>query len=255
MFSSSKWLNRFLLLAVCFLGPAFSHFAIADTTLARGVYKGNISGWKADIVRTLSQSSADRYQFSSEAKNLFASVREISEFEFHNEQIRPLTYVYERKIFGRNTVEKITFDWDAGTAYYTRNDRPQNNTSHQLEEGILDPALYQLVMQADLAHNRETLSYKFIKRKRIETYEFDRLPEEQLEIGKKSFQTQAVAREDKQDGRVTQIWIAPEIDYQVGQIRHTDDGDTYQIRLAEYRGDSQALKQLYSRISKVAFTH
>ncbi|MCR6651740.1 MAG: DUF3108 domain-containing protein [Cellvibrionaceae bacterium] len=254
MSSCSIWLNRFAFLSVLLLGQAFGNIAFADTTLARGVYKGNISGWKADIVRTLSQSSTDRYQFSSEAKNLFASVREVSEFEFHKEQIRPLSYIYERKLFGRNTVERIVFDWNGGTAHYSRNDRPQNNTTHKLEKGILDPALYQLVMQADLALNRAELSYKFIKRKRIETYEFARVAEESLQIGKKSFQTQSLVREDKQDDRTTQIWIAPELDYQVGQIRHTDDGDTYQIRLAEYQGDSQALKQLYARISKTAGT-
>lgn len=250
MSSSSKWLNRFVLLFAYFVIQSFCSSALAETTLARGVYKGNISGWKADMVRTLKQTSTDRYQLSSEAKNLFASVREFSEFEFKDEQIRPLSYVYERRLFGRNTVEKISFDWDAGTAHYSRSDRPQNDTNHKLESGLLDPALYQLVMQADLAQNRERQSYKFIKRKRIETYTFATLPEETLEIGKKSFQAKLVERKDEKDGRATRIWVLPEVSYQIGQIRHTDDGDTYEIRLAGYEGDAKGLQELYFRISK-----
>lgn len=248
MSSRLKWLNIAALLACSFL---FSAAISAETVLSRSVYKGSISGWKVEMVRTLKQTSADHYELRSEAKNLFASIREVSEFKIKDEHISPLAYTYERKIFGRSTTEAIAFDWSTNTAHYSRSDRPQNNTSHKVEPGILDPALYQLAMQAELAQGLDDLSYSFVKRKRIDTYEFTKRPNDKLTIGKQTFDAEVVSRKDEAKDKATKIWVIPSLDYQVGQIQHTDDGDTYQIRLAEYQGDSAKLKQLYGRLAKV----
>jgi hypothetical protein len=247
MTSTLKWLNIFVLLAC----PFFYSATHAESVLSQSVYKGSISGWKVEMVRTLKQTSDNRYELRSEAKNLFASIREVSEFEIKDEQIRPLFYLYERKVFGRNAKEEIAFDWPEGVAHYSRSDRPQNNTSHNIEPGILDPALYQLAMQAELAQGLDTFSYTFVKRKRIETYAFTTQPSDKLKIGKQTYDAEVVSREDRDKDKSTKIWVIPDLDHQVGQILHTDDGDTYQIRLAEYRGDSAQLKQLYARLAKL----
>lgn len=241
-----RWLNIFVLLAC----PFFYSSTYAETVLSRSVYKGSISGWKVEMVRTLKQTSEDHYELRSEAKNLFASIREVSEFEIGDNQLRPLSYSYERKVFGRSTTEKIAFDWSEGVAHYTRSDRSQNNTSHEIQPGILDPALYQLAMQADLAQGRDAFSYSFIKRKRIETYIFTKQPGDKLKIGKQTYDSEVVSRKDRDKDKSTTIWVIPAINYQVGQIEHTDDGDTYQIRLAEYEGDSAQLNRLYARIAQ-----
>ena len=241
-----KWLTILIFLA----SPFFYSSTYAETVLSRSVYKGSISGWKVEMVRTLKQTTEDRYELRSEAKNLFASIREVSEFEIRDDQLRPLTYSYERKVFGRSATEKIAFDWPANAAHYTRSDRSQNNTSHEITPGMLDPALYQLAMQADLAQGSDTFSYTFVKRKRIETYKFTEKPGEKLKIGKQNYDSEVVSREDEDKAKSTKIWVIPAINYQVGQIQHTDDGDTYQIRLAEYRGDTAQLNRLYARIAK-----
>src|SRR5690606_4227172 len=106
-------------------------------------------------------------------------------------------------------------------------------------------------MQAELAQGVDTLSYRFIKRKRVETYEFAKQPGDNLKIGNQSFETDVVFRQDQDKDKSTKIWVIPTLDYQVGQIQHTDDGDTYQIRLADYQGDSAKLQQLYTRIAKL----
>src|SRR5690606_8651451 len=164
--------------------------------------------------------------------------------------IYPLQYVYTRKIFGRTTTEKIVFDWSSKSAFYNRSDRPQNDTTHKIDVGILDPALYQLALQADLATENPAITYEFIKRKRVEQYQFNRLANESFSIQKKSYDAQVVVRENEEKDRVTRLWVVPELDFQVAQIRHTDDGDTYEVRLAEYEGNSAKLRDLYQRVSK-----
>lgn len=222
--------------------------------LARSVYKGTISGFKIEMVRTLTQIDEHRYVLKSEAKNLFASIKEVSEFQIKDNSLYPSQYTYERRLFGRSTTEKISFDWTAMSAFYTRSDRPQNDTTHAIKAGFLDPALYQLALQADLATQETDLVYEFVKRKRLEHYNFKALANESFSVQKHNYDSLVVLRENDEKDKITRLWVIPDLDYQVGQIRHTDDGDTYEIRLAEYQGNSAKLKQLYQIISRAPLT-
>jgi hypothetical protein len=235
-----------LLLSSCFW--ALSVAQANPETLSRSVYKGSFSGWKVEMVRTLTHTGNDQYVLRSEAKNLFASVVETSEFSLQRPQLIPTSYVYTRSVFGRQANEKIQFDWQANTAFYSRSDRPQNNMQHTLVTGLLDPALYQIALQADLANGKENLQYTFIKRKRQETYEFQLLPNEQFSLQKKNYDALVLLRKDTDNNKTTRIWVLPELDYQVAKIHHTDDGDTYEITLAAYQGDSVRLKQFYNSL-------
>lgn len=244
MSHKAAWLATLLLLFT------FFPYAIAgdEAELYRSVYKGNISGWKVEMVRTLTQ-AGERYTLKSEAKNMFGSIKEVSDFEIRNKQLYPSLYVYERKVFGRNATEKIQFDWSAKTAHYSRSDRSKNNTEHKIVVGVLDPALYQLVLQADLASGKKKLDYTFIKRKRLEHYDFETVTKESFSLNKRTFDAQVVIRENEQKDKITKLWVVPELDYQVAQIQHTDDGDTYQVQLASHQGDSAKIAQFYKLLS------
>lgn len=216
--------------------------------LSRSVYKGSISGWKVEMVRTLTQNGDGNYSLRSEAKNMFASIMENSDFTVKNRSLLPLDYVYDRRVFGRQTREQIVFDWGAQSAFYTRSDRAQNNTRHPLHQPVLDPALYQLALQADLANHVSDLNYEFIKRKRLETYQFERLAGEAFQLHKKTYKTLILMREDKEKKKTTKVWVLPELDYLVGKIQHTDDGDTYQVTLASYQGNPAGLRAFYASL-------
>lgn len=218
--------------------------------LARCVYKGSMSGWKVEMVRTLTHMGDGRYTLRSEAKNMFASIVENSDFTIQNQHMLPLDYLYDRRVFGRHVNEKIHFDWPSRSASYTRSDRAQNNTQHPLREHLLDPALYQLALQADLANGASDLSYVFIKRKRLETYNFKQLPAEKFQLQKKTYDALVLAREDKKKNKITKVWILPQLNYQVGKIQHTDEGDTYQVTLAAYDADAAKLKEFYANLAQ-----
>jgi hypothetical protein len=216
--------------------------------LSRSVYKGTISGWKVEMVRTLTHTDKGHYQLRSEAKNMFATVVENSDFTVKNQRLLPLDYIYDRRVFSRQATEKIRFDWNSRNAFYTRSDRTQNNTQHPLHGELLDPALYQLALQADLANGVTDLNYTFIKRKRLETYNFQLLPGEKFPLQKKTYDALVLIREDKEKNKATKVWILPELNYQVGKIQHTDDGDTFQVTLSAHEGDSTKLKAFYGNL-------
>ena len=225
------------------------HAADPSGQLSRTVYKGSISGWRVEMVRTLTQTDENHYTLRSEAENLFASIKERSDFAVVDGQLLPMNYVYERRVFGRQTAEKIIFDWNTKKAVYSRSDRPKN-TEHNLSKGLLDPALYQLALQADLAQKKTAFYYNFIKRKRLESYEFALLSTEQFALQKKTYDALVMERKDKEKDKITKVWILPQLDYQVGKIQHTDDGDTYEVKLVSYTSDSERLQQFYKAIGK-----
>lgn len=244
-------LKIFQLPFLFFLLQLFPSLASAEDLLSRSVYKGTISGWKIEMTRTLTQKSASEFELKSEARNMIASVYESSQFEIKDGELRPLHYIYERKILGRRVVETIRFDWSTNKAYYSRSDRPQNNTTHTLTPGLLDPALYQLLMQADLSQNKQTLSYDFIKRKRIEKYRFELLKEDVFVLDKQSQKALLVIHQDEDKDKNTKLWILPNLNYQIAQIQHLDDGDLYEVRLSEHRDHSEKLQDFFKKISKL----
>lgn len=221
----------------------------------RAVYEGKFSGWNVEMTRTLSKQADGAYVFSSVAKNMFASISETSTFTIDDHATKPLSYLYARKVFGRKARESIDFNWQRKVAFYGRSDRPQNNTEHPIQDHYLDPSLYQLMLQTDLFHNnlsngKKVLTYDFIKRKQIKHYRFEFLKEGELKLQDRSYKSTVVVREDEDKSKRTEVWVVPELDYQIARIEHTDgDGDTYKAELVEYRVQGDKLRKFYSQLA------
>lgn len=240
-------INTLLLIAL-FLLPSYLN-AANNPALFEATYKGSFSGWRIELVRSLTLNN-DQYEFTSSAKNLMASMSESSLFHIDEHRLIPQTYVYERKVFGRKTTEKIDFQWPQKLGFYHRSDRSKNDVEHALTETMLDPSLYQLALQADIANTKKNLTYTFIKRKRIEHYHFTKQADEPFDLNKKSYTATVISRSNQEKNKHTKIWIIPELDYQIAKIVHEDDdGDTFEIELTHYQSQSDAVKRLYQQLS------
>lgn len=221
----------------------------------RAVYEGKFSGWNVEMTRTLSKQADGAYVFSSVAKNMFASISETSTFRIEDHAAKPLSYLYARKVFGRKARESIDFNWQRKVAFYGRSDRPQNNTEHAIQDRYLDPSLYQLMLQTDLFQNnlsnsKKVLTYDFVKRKQVKHYQFEFLKEGELKLQDRSYKSIVVVREDEDKSKRTEVWVVPELDYQIARIEHTDgDGDTYKAELIEYRVQGDKLRNFYGRLA------
>lgn len=235
-----------------------ANYVDAKNVLFTATYKGEYSGWNITLTRQLTEENGV-YQFESEAKNLFASMLEISTFSIKEKQLSPRKYLFQRKIFGKKTVEVIDFDWQKLQAKYSRSDRAKNNTTHKLQGVTLDPSLYQLCLQADIANQQQALNYTFIKRKRTEHYQFKAEEVSHFTFAKKRLDAVVVTRQDAEnDKKNTRVWLLPALDYQIAKIIHRDaDGDTFEIELVDYQGDSQVVSSFYQKLadSKSADTH
>lgn len=218
--------------------------------LMTALYAGSISGWDIELERTLTQYPDGHYRLRSYADKLFAFIEETSTFTLKDGLIQPQEYTYKRSVFGKKTVERIVYNWAEGQAQYTRSDRKKNNTKHKLTPATLDPALYQLALQADLAKGQDGLLYDFIKRKRTEQYHLKTIEEESLSLSGRSLKATVVLRKDPDSDKTTKVWVAPELNHVIAKIHHTDkDGDEFQITLKDLRVNAQLLDDFYRAFS------
>jgi len=118
--------------------------------------------------RKLSRNADNSYRLNSEVKNFIASIRESSEFKLSTTaQLQPQRYEYARKVLGYKAYDSIDFDWQQQQADTQRKDKPERARRLALDGNELDPALYQLQLQADLYNGKTELHYRVAKTNKI----------------------------------------------------------------------------------------
>lgn len=204
-------------------------------------YSGEYANLNITMTRVLNRNGND-YRLTSKAKSFMAKIDETSDFSLTNNTLRPHNYLYERKIFGVKKKEQLTFDWQSLVANYTKGNNHKG--TQPLNENSLDPTLYQLQLQRDLAQNptQKTFSYTFVRRSQTKQYHFKRSANAGLNFKEKQYSAVVVVRTG--DGeKETKLWLIPELNYTLAKIRHTEeDGGTYEALLTDYSSTS-AFKQ------------
>lgn len=214
--------------------------------LYQAVYEGEYSSWDVEMTRSLTENNSGVFEFRSEAKNLFATIREQSEFTVLDGQIRPQRYEYARSVFGRKKTEVLDFDWQAASVTYLENGNAKH--VHELvDANTSDPALYQLLLQLRFQNKDLTATeFEFFKRRQQKHYTFTDTGDGPITLNGKTYTAVGLVRraEDKQ----THVWLLPELDYVIGKLEHHDDGDVYTLELTRYRADRKALEQFYKAL-------
>ncbi|WP_370978038.1 DUF3108 domain-containing protein [Agaribacterium sp. ZY112] len=245
---------RFLLtlgIAAFFL-TLLSTSASADSnnekTLFTASYEGRHSGMKIGMVRSLKK-DAKGYALSANASNFLGKINELSRFTLTNKQLIAQHYNYERSIFGKGSKQRIRFDWQANKAYYRRDDKPQKNKDFDIKLGTLDPSLYQLKLQQEVAQGKKHFELEFVKDSKVKTLEFHQTGLTSYELKNQELEAIQVERINKDDKKQTLILLAPKLNYQIVKIVHTEeDGSSHTIKLKDYQGDNTAMKEFYQAI-------
>lgn len=193
-------------------------------------FKSTFSGFRVTSERSLKLLDDGRYEFSVKSKNLIARYEEKSIFWLDEAgQIFPLEHSVSSKVFGVSRLEETLFDWVALKATYTKGDTIR---TIDLEPGLLDRGLYQLLIPEDLAAGITEPSYEFVDRGRIKTYTFGVIEEEEVELVDDKVLAVKMKRINDDDEKETLIWFASNQDYQLVKISHIDeDGSDYHMLL------------------------
>ena len=132
---------------------------------------------------------------------------EKTEWNYQQQQLRPVTYSYDREGSKKQRHVKLSFDWDK---MRVTNDINNDPWSMKITEGTLDKLLYHLAVMHDLANGKQSLEYQIADGGRLKTYSFSNLGEETLRTKLGTFKTIKLKRPGKRD---TILWCAEELNY------------------------------------------
>ena len=133
---------------------------------------------------------------------------------------QPVPHRFDYHYSGRRSerVEWSVFDWERGVVKSKRRGR---TTELELEEGVLDTQVFEVVMQQGLAKGLQRASHQVVSRGRIADYEYEVLGHEIVVT--RPFGEVDTVKVQRGD---TTMWLAPAHDYIVVRIRQRDGGNT-----------------------------
>lgn len=220
----------------------------AETQLYEATYKGKYSGIGITMVKRLVKSDEGFYQLHAEADNFLGSISETSTFIVSSGHIVPALYEYKRAIFGKSSEQRLLYDWDKNSVAYTRSDKPEKNKQFELHSGVLDPSLYQLKLQQELAHGVKHFKLTFAKDSRIKTNEFKIQGETHYKLKNVDYPAVIIERVNQPDDSNTLITVIPKLGHMIAEIEHEDDGTRYQIHLSDVQISDNELNRFYESI-------
>ena len=169
--------------------------------------------------RKLEQSPSGLWHFSSEAKSTFAYQSEASTLGYKNSRWTPLSYKFNRSVFGRKRNLSISFDAERQRITTVAKQQPW---AQPYEANVQDKLSYQLQLREDLIAGRQELSYRIADGGKIKTYRFVRSGEETLTTPAGTFDCVRLQLERAADQQQTLIWMAPALDYLTVRLLRVD---------------------------------
>lgn len=187
----------------------------------------------------------DQYVFETDSKIswlfLADNRHERSTFKVTDDGVfTPLSYDYKRTGTGRDRITKIEFGPTAITTSYKSKDY-----SFDPKPGILDPQLYQLVMQQQLISGKTEFEYQLIRRGKLISYNFKTVANEEINLPYGKIATIRLERIRKKSRRKTIIWVAPSLNYTMVKMTQYKDGKEQadlQLSWLKFEGEKPVLK-------------
>ncbi|OGT20513.1 MAG: hypothetical protein A2V90_05625 [Gammaproteobacteria bacterium RBG_16_57_12] len=174
-------------------------------------------------VNTLSRDNTGRYVFESStvpvgiaAMFVKDKIMERSLWTFHDNQPRPIEYLYDRSGGRKNRTVKLSFDWEKSIVTNVINDDPWQM---KIEPGVQDKLLYQLAIAQELKQGKQHIQFQVADGGTTKTYEIGVQGEEPVATPLGNYQTIKVKRLNT--NRSITIWFAKELEYLPVRIEYT----------------------------------
>ncbi len=195
------------------------------------IYKANVNGLPVTITSTL-ETTAEGYRISTAADNFLGKLREHERFHLVGEHIVVDEYEYQRALLGSERLERLVVDRGQGIARYRRDDRARDIP---LTPDLLGPMSYQVQLRRDLAAGDAEFSYRVMHRGKVKEYHFEREGTEPVALPSGAVEAVRVRRVRDDNDRETVFWMAPTFDFQLIKLRQIEEGERYELLLAELR--------------------
>jgi hypothetical protein len=184
--------------------------------------------------RSLIHNNDGSFRLTTHASALVASLTESSLFNYHEGQITPQHYSYQRKILNKTRDVEVAFNWSKQQVINTAQG---SAWTMAIEANTLDKQSVQLRLQLDIKANPKLTAYTYMVADggHPKIYRFVTDGEDLIETPLGQFNAIRIKRDRGEDTeRQTWIWFAPSLDYTIVRIVQQEaDGKRYQLNLQQ----------------------
>lgn len=170
------------------------------------------------------------YQLQQITKAPLISIEEKSTFRLdENFNIIPLSYDYQRSVFGTKLNRKNRFSDDLTTATYQENKKPIITIN--TPANITDELSFIIPIQQWLKSRKTdetTLNLHVLDEKRVREHQYQVLGTEWLDTNLGWINTTIIERVRTNNDKKTRIWLANDWDYLVIKMQHIDEDEGQQ---------------------------
>lgn len=209
-------------------------------------YDVRFAGLRGEATMTLAEEAADdRMSFESRtrARGIARLARpndavERSVFKLDGGSYRPIHFESQDGSRSNKDGNVIEFDWEEDRALSTHEGTV---IEKELEAGVLDRQLMQLVMMQDLAAGVEQADYTVIDGDQLKVYRSKVIGTERVEVPAGTFETTKVERARPGSSRSSLLWCAPQLDYLPVRLQQLKEGKArITMELVSFRQGSGA---------------
>ena len=243
-----RWFKRSSLLLILVLSPLASSVSVAggETPIEiveakpelqlkpfKAYYQAQFDlgiSLSGEVVRELKALPDGQWQLSMKASAIMARIDESSRFEISQQQLYPLHYSYQRKVFGKKKQRQQQFDWSAGNVLSSQTDRA---TTLPIDQNTHDKVSYQIQLWRDLDAGLSEMHYQLVDGDHLKQLDFLRIGEEIVDTPAGRFETIRVER-DRGDNsaRKTTLWFAKNLDHVIVKLQQIEtDNKEYTLLL------------------------
>jgi len=188
----------------------------------------------AEMHSSLARLDNDNYIYRSETNSTGLAaifykyhVVEESHWYLHEQNLKPLSYSYDRIKKKKERHKKIVFDWKNNQAHYTGDG---TKLSFEVQAGMTDKLLYQINLMHDLKMGHTPTSYTptsytVVDGAKIKTYNIEYLGEEIVDTPIGKFNTMKFSRRRPGKKQIITLWCAKDLHYLPIKVESMDDDD------------------------------
>lgn len=203
------------------------------------VYYGSISLGHANYQLPKTETGYYEYLFESDLSLLMLSdTRSLkSNFTLEDGGLEPFRYQHDRKGTGKDYTEQTAF---AKAQQFIHTIYKNEALKLDYEKAVFDPLMVQLQFRMDVISQKRPLSYRMVKDKEIDEYDFKIIGPEQITVDGGTFKTIKFEVVRSSTKRQTFFWMAPDLAYLPVRLSHFSKGSKQlDIQLSSYKFESE----------------
>ncbi len=195
-----------------------------------------------DATRSLTRAGDKRFVFYSDSQTtgLLSYIRddritETSVWEYHQGEVRPLKYTYHHSGSKKQRHEEVIFDWENQIA---RGMYRGESWQDPLDEGELDPSVYQIALMKTLLENEPgDMEYQVPYKGKFKPFPLKFEGRETIDTVFGELETVKFMHRGDNKERISRLWCAPDLYYLPVRVSHTEPGgETITMHIESLRG-------------------